>query len=115
MRSIAAFVCAVSLLIASPAAAAKPRPDDLESGMTKAQVTEIMGKPKRRTFLGPAEALQYCDGGFLTDVYVVVWMSNGLLVGVTSETAQASFCRNYPTIDWGQAPADVRIAIEGAR
>lgn len=58
---------------------------ELEPGMPKSEVVAILGTPHDRSIRGPDEALQYQElVGFGQCKYTTVWLTNGVLVGVTS-------------------------------
>ena len=87
------------------------------AGMSYSEVIEIFsGLPMRRTFRGPAMALQVCSGGFpkLTDQYVTVWFIDDKVSGLTqwSKPADWSCKPGMREVDWGQAPADVKVRLE---
>ncbi len=70
---------------------AKEAIETIEPGMTKVQVTEVLGHPARRHAREGREAWEYCLVGFGANDYVVVFFDE---VGVSSREGGA-------TIDWG--------------
>lgn len=88
----------------------------LDPGSSKEQVLAVLGPPGERTFSGNAEAWQYCRTGMQFDTYVTVWFVGGKVYRVTTQDAalmEWGYCSTkYPTIDWGQVPADVRVKVE---
>lgn len=96
----------------------KKRSFNIQPGMTKAEVQETFGiLPGARSFKGSAEALTYCgrsdwDGAA---IYYNVWLFENKVISVTNYRLRKS--RNNcgdssKAIDWGQIPADLKIAIE---
>lgn len=86
-------------------------------GMSYVEVIEIFsGLTMRRTFRGSAMALQVCSGGFpnWTDQYVTVWFIDNKVSGLTqwSKPADWSCKPGMREVDWGQAPADVKVRLE---
>jgi len=86
----------------------------IQPGMSRADVVEVLGAPQNRSFKEDAEALQYCTTGAMSDQYVNVWLVDGEVIALTNYTDETGFlCSgDMREIDWGQAPADIRIAIE---
>lgn len=87
---------------------------DIQPGMNRADVVQILGAPQNRSFKENAEALQYCTTGAISDQYVNVWLVDDEVIALTNYTDESGFlCSgDMREIDWGQAPADIRIAIE---
>lgn len=87
---------------------------DIQPGMSRADVVNVLGAPQNRSFKENAEALQYCTTGAMSDQYVNVWLVDGEVIALTNYTDESGFlCSgDMREIDWGQAPADIRIAIE---
>lgn len=88
----------------------------ITSGMSREQVIGLLGAPGNRSFQREGEALQYCHTGFLIDYHSTVWLVRGVVVSLTTSNvpdAAPGLCTAwFPEVDWGQIPADVRIAIE---
>lgn len=109
-------LCAIIGLSTSPALAAplKDKLDQIEPGMLKSDVIDLLGKPRNRSFRGPAEALQYCSTGAFTNSLATIWLVKGAVVSLTTskERSNASCASQLAEIDWGQIPPDVRIEIE---
>lgn len=87
------------------------------AGMSYSEVLEIFsGLTMRRTFRDSAMALQVCSGGFpnLTDQYVTVWFVDDKVSGLTQWNKPADWsCKpGMREVDWGQAPADVKVRLE---
>ena len=86
-------------------------------GMSYSEVVNIFsGLTMRRTFKGSAMALQVCSGGFpkWTDQYVTVWFVDETVSGLSqwNKPADWSCITGMREVDWGQAPADVKIRLE---
>jgi hypothetical protein len=83
-------------------------------GMTRAQVSAIMGKPPAdQSAYGILQAWQYCllkPGG---DEEVVIWFRDGAVRAVTSrkEFAGQSCLYGLHEIDWNKIPADAAAAL----
>jgi len=93
------------------------RSQDIQSGMSYEAVLAVFkGLETRRTFQGDAMALQACSGGFpkMRDEYVTVWFLGNRVSGLTSRSRPAdwSCVGGMCEVDWGQAPADIRIKID---
>lgn len=86
----------------------------IDPGMTRADVVEILGAPKIRSFKENAEALQYCTTGAFSDQYVTVWLVDSEVIALTNYTDVSDWlcAGELREVDWGQAPADIRITIE---
>ena len=99
----------------------------IERGMTSQQVMQIISQPtygKERTFKGRGTAIQFCEGfglgaGQYSEPvqYVIVWLVDDRVDGLTQYRNQAanmfaSCSLGFREIDWGQAPADVRIKLD---
>jgi len=77
---------------------------EVNNGMNKDEVLDIMGTPGNRQFNGAKEAWQYCDSKFAVDEYIVVWFNRGLVTGITTYRQRSSFDTVYRTINWQEAP-----------
>jgi hypothetical protein len=86
----------------------------IEPGMSKAEVVDILGAPRNRSFRDNVEVLQFCRTGNLADEYVNVWLLNGTVKALTNYKDTSGFlCGDeMREVDWGQAPPDIRIALE---
>ena len=85
-------------------------------GMAKRDVIALMGPPEQRSFRGQAEALTFCGWtvfqGFLT---YTVWLLEASVVAMTDDMIHtgAGDCSQFLSpVDWGQAPADLKIALD---
>lgn len=81
----------------------------LDRGNPKERVLEVMGAPGDRQFRGDDEAWQYCRtdySGFSADQYVVVWLYQGRVTGVTTyRNTQFGTCSSFfKTVRWEDAP-----------
>jgi hypothetical protein len=90
---------------------------DIQSGMSYEAVLAVFkGLKTRRTFRGEAMALQACSTVFpkIRDEYVTVWFLENRVSGLTSRSRAAgwSCIDGMREVDWGQAPADIRIKID---
>lgn len=89
----------------------------VQPGMTRGEVVELLGEPASRSFKDNAEALQYCrTGGIGSDYnyFAVVWLQDGVVKAMTNENRMQIFtsCHDgLPPIDWGQMPADISIEV----
>lgn len=78
-------------------------------GMTKTEVTGILGKPGNRQFLEDDEAWQWCSTdiwGFSNDQYVIVWFYNDIVTGLNTYTNYGNLnCSGfYRSINWDDRP-----------
>jgi hypothetical protein len=81
--------------------------NDLEPGMTKAEITKRLGPPETRSFRGDSEAWQYQGvAGFGQCRYSTVWLTKGVVVAVTSRSGPsvAGCGLGSREVDWGQLP-----------
>ena len=113
------LLCALSLLAscASPGSASRASLMSIVPGQSREDVIAFLGQPGDRTFRGSAEALTYCRSGLMsTDDYSTIWLVNNRVVSLTTMSRGYGTlnCTQFPEIDWGQAPPDVRIAIENS-
>lgn len=113
-----AIVLALGLgACASTASVNKTAVNQVQPGMTRAEVISLLGDPISRSFRENAEALQYCRTGGLGSDYnyfAVVWLLDGEVKALTNESKMQIFtnCRDaMPAIDWGQVPADIAIEV----
>jgi len=85
---------------------------DVTPGMTRAQLISIMGTPSDRSFRENQEALGWCDVKFEGTDWQLVWLEDGLVVGLTNYRSGGMFCAGSALpVDWGQFPADRIIEI----
>lgn len=86
------------------------RSTSVNQGDTKEHVLSILGPPGDRQFNGKDEAWQYCRTGMSTDQFVVVWLYDGRVTGVTtykkgSDAGYIGDCsQGFQTIRWEDAP-----------
>jgi hypothetical protein len=81
---------------------------------SKAIVMEMLGVPGDRSFKGTDEAWQYCSTGFNNDTYATIWFSNNKVTAISSKDGQwavGSCSQSFPSVDWGQRPADQIIDV----
>jgi len=77
----------------------------INNGMTKAQVIDILGTPGNRQFHENYEAWQYKSYGMLEDDLHIVWFKDGIVTGYTTESRKdLPFGFDYKRIDWERAP-----------
>ena len=101
----------------TPAKSAEAQSFLVMKGMSYSEVVNIFsGLTMRRTFRDSAMALQVCSGGFpkWTDQYVTVWFVDETVAGLSQWSKPADFsCQpGMREVDWGQAPADVKVRLE---
>ena len=90
----------------------------IERGMSYQEVLDLVSEyPVQRTFRGRGTALQYCVADKMAErsSYAVVWMIDDKVEGLTQYDLWTGWfsCENYfREIDWGQAPADVKIKLD---
>jgi hypothetical protein len=90
----------------------------IQRGMSYQQVLSIVSDyPVERTFNGRGTALQYCIADKMAErsAYAVVWMVDDKVEGLTQYDRYTGWfsCQNhFREVDWGQAPADVKIALD---
>ena len=87
---------------------------NVNPGASKEEVLQMLGTPVNRSFRENAEVLQYCRTGNVFDEYVNVWLLDGRVAALTNYTDSSGFLCQHDLreVDWGQAPPDIRIAIE---
>jgi len=81
----------------------------LEPGMSKNELIAIFGLPEKRAFNGSVEAWQYCETGFASDDYFLIWLNNGRVSGIQNYTnTGVGLCSSYfRSINWESAPDTV--------
>lgn len=88
----------------------------IESGMSQSDLMMVMSEyPAQRTFKGRGTAIQFCSGTGLATKYVVVWLVDDAVEGLTQyqlDTRYMTCDSSWREIDWGQAPADVKIKLD---
>lgn len=80
---------------------------NLEPGMTKQQIVDMLGTPADRSFRGSDEAWQYQElAGFGQCKYTTVWISEGKLVGISTRRggSVAGCGLGSEEVDWSQMP-----------
>ena len=93
----------------------------IERGMSYQEVLNLVSDyPLERTFHGRGTALQYCTdsrwGGGVAS-FGVVWLVDDKVEGLTQYQKGMALgspsCKfRFREVDWGQAPADVKIALD---
>jgi len=81
---------------------------ELEPGMTKEQILDILGPPADRSFRGSDEAWQYQEiAGFGQCKYTTVWISDSRLVGISTRRggSVAGCGLGSQEVDWSQMPS----------
>ena len=79
----------------------------LEPGMPKQKVLDILGPPADRSFRGTDEAWQYQEvAGFGQCKYTTVWIADGKLVGGSTRrgSSVAGCGLGSEEVDWSQMP-----------
>ena len=98
---------ASTILFLSSCANVTTQSVDLEPGMSKAELTSILGKPGKKQISGIAEAWQYCNTGFAADNYIIVWLVNDEVVETQDylNTVGVGACSSFfKSVDWKEAP-----------
>ena len=106
MKKIITPLIVITVLFISSCANVATKSIDLEPGMSKTQLTSLLGRPGDRQFSGNVEAWQYCDTGFAKDEYLIVWLANGKVVETQryENSYSIGMCSSYTTINWEDAP-----------
>jgi len=98
----------LSVVLLSACASTGKAVAQLEPGMTKQQVLQILGEPADRSFRGTDEAWQYQEiAGFGQCKYTTVWISGGKLVGISTRrgSSVAGCGLGSQEVDWSQMPS----------
>jgi len=105
-KLIAPLLVTTVLFLSSCASSISNKSIDLEPGMSKQELTALMGRPGDRQFSGNVEAWQYCETGMSTDDFLIVWLANGKVVETqTYDNSFLGVCSSYfRTINWEEAP-----------
>lgn len=116
MKYVAISLLTASVLVGCTASAYKDVGSasfGIQKGMSQNQVWATMeGFPAERTFKGRGTAIQFCSGNAK---YVVVWLVDDAVEGLTQykkNTGITSCTTKWREVDWGQAPADVKIKLD---
>tara|TARA_Y100000031_G_scaffold142814_1_gene172690 strand:+ start:534 stop:881 length:348 start_codon:yes stop_codon:yes gene_type:complete len=106
MKKLITSLLVLTVLFISSCATVATKSIDLEPGMSKTELTSLLGRPGDRQFSGNVEAWQYCDTGFAKDEYLIVWLANGIVVETQRyENAYSmGMCSSFTTINWEDAP-----------
>ena len=79
----------------------------IEVGMSKDELTKLLGTPCNVQFDEKNEALQYCyttayDDKLMHNHYVVVWLNDGVVTGMTTyNDISSDFCINgFQSVYW---------------
>jgi SmpA / OmlA family len=106
--AIAGVTLLVSMVLLSACASTGKAVAQLEPGMPKNQVLQILGEPADRSFRGTDEAWQYQEiAGFGQCKYTTVWISYGKLVGISTRrgSSVAGCGLGSQEVDWSQMPS----------
>lgn len=79
----------------------------IKNGMSKEEVLTVFGDPQNRQFKEKNEAWQYCNTGFITDKYVLIWLYDDVVTGMNtySNSTEQGFCSSFfKEIEWQNAP-----------
>ena len=101
------FIVAFALVCLAGCASTGKAVAQLEPGMPKERVIQILGEPADRSLRGSDEAWQYQEiVGFGQCKYTTVWIAAGQLVGVsTRRGASVAGCGlGSHEVDWSQMP-----------
>jgi hypothetical protein len=92
----------------------------IQPGMSRTDVVAMLGEPGNRSFRGQVEALTYCKhtSDFISnrEEYATIWLTAGKVQALTTDNRplNISSCKNFPPMDWANAPSEVRLLIEAA-
>ena len=89
-------------------------------GMTYQEVLRIAAPyEKQRTFKGAGTALQFCQNDKSRGIryFITVWLVDDVVYGLTQYDMHAGLLGpscgvKFREVDWGQAPADVKIKLD---
>lgn len=78
----------------------------ISPGQPRYEVINILGVPGNKQFQGKDEAWQYCQTGFSSDLYVVVWFYDGKVTGMNSYNGygSGSCTQFFRSVNWQDAP-----------
>jgi len=78
---------------------------NVNPGMNREQVANLLGTPGDRQFHGLDEAWQYFDLGMFADKYTVVWFYDGRVTGMTSYTGtNETLTGTFREVRWEDRP-----------
>ena len=88
---------------------------DVEFGMSKTRVQQVMGAPKQRLYDGGQEAWLWCQtsaGPKFPDQYLTVYFHNAQVAGIHTHTNRAEgTCENFfRRVEWLPDPEKSRAA-----
>lgn len=114
MRILAYGLCVLLGACATAGVVTREQVAQVNSGMSSGEAMALLGAPGDRSFREHAEAWQYCRDGAFSDAYQTVWLVDGVVTSLTSDVRrpEGPCDAYYRSIDWGQAPPDVRLRIE---
>lgn len=113
MRIVWGLLVAASLLVSGCANTLIRQSAAIDRGMSKQDVTKILGPPADKQFRGPDEAWQYCELGAFVGDFLVVWFYDSTVTGLTTyKDSSPSFdCTGQlRTIRWEDRP-DTTVEI----
>ena len=79
----------------------------VSAGMNKEELVQLLGQPKNKQFRGSSEAWQYCATGFSTDLYVLVWVESGSVIGMQTNhnsIANGACGAGFSVVNWEDKP-----------
>lgn len=84
--------------------------EDVQFGMSKTRVQQVMGVPRNRLYQGSQEAWQWCQtssGPKFADAFLVVYFFNGQVSGIHTYGNRAEgTCENFfRRVEWLADPA----------
>jgi len=100
------FPLLLLLALSGMASAGKPT-DQLEPGMSKDEVRQLLGAPANRSFRGTDEAWQYQEvSGFDQCKYTTVWIRDDKVVGLSTRRGQSvdSCALGSKDVVWSEMP-----------
>jgi hypothetical protein len=75
---------------------------EINRGMKKAQVLEILGTAGSRNFQGSREVIQYCESAFHAAKFVTIYLKDNVVQGMINSDGNAGdgTCSSYDPVDW---------------
>jgi hypothetical protein len=107
MRRRWTVIATAAALLSSGCVTMQTKVKAIVPGTSKAVVMNKLGTPLRTDARDEDEALQYCRNGPIENSYATVWLSEGVVKGVTTSARYdgGGGCRSkLGEVDWTQMP-----------
>lgn len=100
------FLFFLTALISCGTIGLSTKQNRISPGQSGDEVINILGIPGNKQFQGKDEAWQYCQTGFSSDLYVVIWFYDGKVTGMKTYNGygSGSCAQGFRSVNWLDAP-----------